>query len=142
MRAVLHQLASRCTPSTLRRGPNVDRTVAADGRAISVTVDPSGKFAYVADGGQNSDGSKGTNVSMLPSTPHRGLNINRKNSGGIVSFLDRHPCVRKFVYVVNYDSNDISMYTMNTTTGNLTSIEHWLRQLARSSSIHRASSLM
>lgn len=98
-------------------------TVAADGRAISVAVDPSGEFAYVADGGQNSDGSKGTNVSMYAIDATTGVltSIGKIAAGFSPSSIAIHPS-GKFVYVVNYDSNDISMYTMNTTTGNLTSI--------------------
>src|SRR6202521_3507208 len=98
-------------------------TVAVDGRAISVTVDPSGKFAYVADGGQNSDGSKGTNVSMYAIDGTTGVltSIGKIAAGLSPSSIAIHPS-GKFVYVVNYDSNDIAMYTTDATTGNLTSI--------------------
>jgi len=98
-------------------------TIAADGRAISVTVDPSGKFAYVADGGENSDGSKGTNVSMYAIDATTGVltSIGKIGAGLSPSSIAIHPS-GKFVYAVNYDSNDISMYTINTATGSLTSI--------------------
>jgi len=98
-------------------------TVAADGRAISVTLDPSGKFAFVADGGQNSDGSKGVNISMYTVDAATGVltSIGKIAAGMSPSSVAIHPS-GKFVYVVNYDSNDISMYTMDATTGILTSI--------------------
>jgi 6-phosphogluconolactonase (cycloisomerase 2 family) len=98
-------------------------TIAADGRAVAVTVDPSGKFAYVADGGQNSDGSKGTNVSMYAIDATTGVltSIGKIAAGMSPSSVAIDPS-GKFIYVVNYDSNDISMYTMDATTGNLTSI--------------------
>ena len=61
-----------------------------------MAVDPSGKFAYVADGGQNSDFSKGTNVSMYSIDATTGvLTSIGIVSGGPVSFLDRHPSVWK-----------------------------------------------
>jgi DNA-binding beta-propeller fold protein YncE len=98
-------------------------TVAVDGRAIAVTVDPSGKFAYVADGGQNSDGSKGINVSMFSIDATTGVltSIGKIAAGLSPSSIAIHPS-GKYVYVVNYDSNDISLYTKNITTGDLTSI--------------------
>jgi 6-phosphogluconolactonase (cycloisomerase 2 family) len=98
-------------------------TVAVDGRAAAVAVDPSGKFAYVVDGDQNTDGSKGVNVSMYTIDAATGVltSIGKIAAGTSPSSLAIHPS-GKFVYVVNYDSNDISMYTMDTTTGNLTSI--------------------
>jgi 6-phosphogluconolactonase len=97
--------------------------VAVDGRATSVTVDPSGKFAYVTDGGQNSDGSKGTNVSMYSIEATTGVltSMGKIMAGVSPSSIAIHPS-GKFVYVVNNDSNDISMYTLNLTTGDLVSI--------------------
>jgi DNA-binding beta-propeller fold protein YncE len=98
-------------------------TVAADGRAVAVVVDPSGKFAYVADGGNNSDGSIGTNVSMYTIDAATGIltSIGKVAAGLSPSSIAVHP-MGKFVYVANYDSNDISIYSLNTTTVNLTSI--------------------
>jgi YVTN family beta-propeller protein len=96
-------------------------TVAVDGRAISVTVDPSGKFAYVADGGQNSDGSKGTNVSMYAIDGTTGVltSIGKIAAGLSPSSIAIHPN-GKFVYVGNSGSNDLSIYTIDATTGKLT----------------------
>jgi DNA-binding beta-propeller fold protein YncE len=97
--------------------------VAVDGRAASVTVDPSGKFAYVATDGQNSDGSKGTNVSMYSIEATTGVltSMGKIMAGVSPSSIAIHPS-GKFVYVVNNDSNDISTYTLNLTTGDLVSI--------------------
>jgi 6-phosphogluconolactonase len=98
-------------------------TVAVGGRAIAVAVDPSGKFAYVTDGGQDSNGSKGTNVSMYSIDATTGVltSIGTITAGLSPSSLAVHPS-GKFVYVVNNDSNDISTYTLNLTTGGLVSI--------------------
>ena len=96
--------------------------VPADGRAVDVAVDPSGKFAYVANGGENSDGSKGINVSMYSIDASGVLTSIGKIAAGLSpSSIAIHPS-GKFVYVANRDSNDISMYTLDTTTGDLTSI--------------------
>jgi 6-phosphogluconolactonase (cycloisomerase 2 family) len=97
-------------------------TVAADGRAVSVVVDPSGKFADAADGGENG-GSKGVNVSMYTIDATTGVltSIGTITAGLSPTSIAIHP-TGKFAYVVSPDSNDISMYAMNTTTGNLTSI--------------------
>jgi 6-phosphogluconolactonase (cycloisomerase 2 family) len=96
-------------------------TIAADGRAVAVAVDPSGKFAYVADGGQNSDGSKGVNISMYSINATTGVltSIGTIAAGLSPSSIAIHP-TGKFAYVVSPDSNDISMYAVNTTTGILT----------------------
>ena len=98
-------------------------TVAVDGRAAAVTVDPSGKFAYVTDGGQDSDGSKGTNVSMYSIEATTGVltSIGKITAGLSPSSIAIHPS-GKFVYVVNNDSNDITTYTLDPTTGDLASI--------------------
>jgi DNA-binding beta-propeller fold protein YncE len=98
-------------------------TVAAGGRAVAVAVDPSGKFAYVADGGQNSNGSKGTTVSMYSIDATTGVltSIGIITAGLSPSSIAIHPS-GKFVYVVNNDSNDISTYTLNLSTGDLASI--------------------
>jgi len=97
--------------------------VAVDGRAVAVALDPSGKFAYVADGGQNSDGSKGAQVSMYAINATTGVlaSLGTIAAGLSPTSIAIHP-TGEFIYVVNYDSKDISMYTVNTTTGNLTSI--------------------
>ena len=98
-------------------------TVAVVGRAVAVAVDPSGKFAYVTDGGQSSNGAKGTNVAMYSIDATTGVltPIGTVAAGLSPSSIAIHPS-GKFVYVVNDDSNDISTYTLNLTTGDLASI--------------------
>jgi 6-phosphogluconolactonase (cycloisomerase 2 family) len=96
--------------------------VAADGRAVSVAVDASGKFAYVADGGDNSDGSRGVSLSTYKIDTTNGI---LTSTGSIIAGLSPssivvHPSGR-FAYV-NISPNDITMYSINATTGALTSI--------------------
>ena len=163
MKAVLLLPVSRCTASTLRPAPTSIGLIPTEGRATYVSVDPSGKFAYVANGGENSDGSPGVNVLMYTINAATGaLNVHRNSSCGFASYLDRLPSVRqvrlcgqcrleqrflghhrhhdrdlnicragsslaldprsKFAYVVNSGSNDVSTYTVDGTTGALTSL--------------------
>jgi 6-phosphogluconolactonase len=91
----------------------------------SVAVDPSGKFAYVA----NEGGFAPTGVSMFTINATTGA----LTSTGTVTAVGRAFSVAvdptgKFAYVTNSsnsspgESNSVSMYTMNATTGALTSI--------------------
>ena len=94
--------------------------VSAAGRAVSVTVDPSDKFAYVATW-NDPPGSAG-NVSMYSIDGGTGA----LTSIGTISAGTNPVAVAvdskgKFAYVANSGSNDLSMYTINTTTGALTS---------------------
>jgi 6-phosphogluconolactonase (cycloisomerase 2 family) len=96
-------------------------TIAAGGRANSIALDPTGKFAYVADGTENSDGSPGTNVSMYSIDTATG----NLTSLGLIAAGTQPSSVAvdptgKFVYVTNSGSNDISVYTVNVITGALT----------------------
>ena len=95
---------------------------AAGGRPVSVTVDPSGKFAYVADGSTNS-GGPGVNVSMYSINTNTGAltSVGTIAAGLSPSSIAIDPS-GKFAYVANSGSNNVSMYTINTTTGALTSI--------------------
>jgi 6-phosphogluconolactonase (cycloisomerase 2 family) len=91
-------------------------TIAAGTGPNSVAVDPTGKFAYVANFGSNDvsmytiDATTGALASM--GTIAAGTQP--------VSFVEDP--VGNFVYVANFGSNDISMYTINASTGALTSI--------------------
>src|SRR5713101_2966451 len=86
------------------------------GRFAAVAVDPSGKFAYVANADSNT-------VSMYAINATTGA---LTSIGTIAAGLrPRSVAVDpsgKFAYVANYFSNSISMYTINATTGALTSI--------------------
>jgi 6-phosphogluconolactonase (cycloisomerase 2 family) len=95
--------------------------VAADGRAASVTEDPSGKFAYVVAGVENANGSEAKNLSLYSINATTGV---LTSTGQIVtsaspSWIAFAPS-GKFAYL-NGDSNSISTYTLNLTTGNLVS---------------------
>ncbi len=86
------------------------------GRFAAVAVDPSGKFAYVANADSNT-------VSMYTINATTGA----LTSIGTIAAELRPRSVAvdpsgKFAYVANGGSNDVSMYTINATTGALTSI--------------------
>jgi YVTN family beta-propeller protein len=86
----------------------------------SVVVDPSGKFAYVANA--NSPGSAGS-VFMYTINATTGA---LTSTGTIATGTDPASVAvdpaGKFAYVANLGSNDVSMYTIDATTGALTSI--------------------
>ncbi len=86
----------------------------------SVVVDPSGKFAYVANG--ENPGSAGA-VLMYTINATTGVLTSigtiATGTGPVSAAVD--PSGR-FAYVTNSNSNDVSMYTINATTGALTSI--------------------
>ncbi len=96
-------------------------TIAAGGGPLSVAVDPSGRFAYVANGGDfdvfgsvsmyTINATTGALTAIAPGTIDAGrfAAVAVDPSG-------------KFAYVANADSNTVSMYTINATTGALTSI--------------------
>jgi len=91
----------------------------------SVAVDPSGKFAYAADGGAFPAGSFGgdSSVSMYTINSTTGA----LTSTGMIAAGSGPDSVAvdpagKFAYVANFGSNDVSMYTIDATTGALASI--------------------
>jgi 6-phosphogluconolactonase (cycloisomerase 2 family) len=86
----------------------------------SVVVDPSGKFAYVANG--NTPGSAGS-VFMYTINATTGAltSIGTIATGTNPVSVAVDPA-GKFAYVTNSNSNDVSMYTINGTTGLLTPI--------------------
>jgi 6-phosphogluconolactonase len=89
----------------------------------SVIVDPSGKFAYVASGG---DGGAPSNVEMYTINATTGAltSVGTVTAGTDPVAVAVDPS-GKFAYVVNdnYGSaGSVSMYTINATTGALTSI--------------------
>jgi YVTN family beta-propeller protein len=89
----------------------------------SVVVDPSGKFAYVANSGWNVANSGSNDVSMYTIDATTGA---LTSIGSIAAGADPASVAvdssGKFAYVANSGSNDVSMYTINATTGALTSI--------------------
>src|SRR5216684_3604741 len=86
------------------------------GRFAAVAVDPSGKFAYVANADSNT-------VSMYTINATTGAltSIGTIGAGTSPSSVAVDPS-GKFAYVANEDSNSISMYTIDATTGALTLI--------------------
>jgi YVTN family beta-propeller protein len=89
--------------------------IAAGTLPKSVAVDPSGKFAYVANANSN-------NVSMytIDATAGTLISTGAIAAGASPSSVAVHPS-GKFVYVANNFSNSISMYTIDATAGTLTS---------------------
>ncbi|HLW83251.1 MAG TPA: beta-propeller fold lactonase family protein [Candidatus Acidoferrales bacterium] len=96
-------------------------TIAAGGRAIAVSVDPSGKFLYAATS-SDAPGSAG-NISMYTINGTTGAltSIGTIPAGTDPTSVAEDP-TGKFAYVTNSTSNNVSMYTINATTGALTSI--------------------
>jgi DNA-binding beta-propeller fold protein YncE len=91
----------------------------------SVAFDPSGKFAYAADGGAFPEGSFGgsSSVSMYTVDAMTGalasMGIIAAGTGPASVAVDP---AGKFAYVTNFDSSDVSMYTIDATTGALASV--------------------
>jgi YVTN family beta-propeller protein len=84
----------------------------------AVTVDPSGKFVYVANRGSN-------NVSAYIINTVTGMLTEMAGSPFAAGTAPNSVVVDpsgKFVYVVNRDSNNVSAYNMNATTGALSSL--------------------
>jgi 6-phosphogluconolactonase len=98
-------------------------TIAAGIDPASVAVDPSGRFAYVANA-ELFGGVRGTgNVSMYTIDVTTGaltsIGTIAAGSNPVSVAVDASG---KFAYVANLNSNDVSMYTIDVTTGALTSI--------------------
>jgi YVTN family beta-propeller protein len=94
-------------------------TIAAGTDPASIAMDPSGKFAYVANENAGSAG----NVSMYAINATTGA---LASIGTVAAGVEPVSVVvdpaGKFAYVTNFGSNDISMYTIDATTGVLTSV--------------------
>ncbi len=102
-------------------------TIAAEGFPTSVVVHPSGQFVYVAaetDSGTPGPGS----VSMYAINATTGAltSLGSIATGTMIAESSSSSIVvdptGAFAYVTNSGSNDISMYTVNASTGVLTSI--------------------
>ena len=87
-----------------------------------VTIDPSGKFAYVANQGSNDVSTYGINpdgtLTVLRTIAGRSGNLAIAMTRGTAA-VSYTP---KFAYVANLTSSDVSAYSINTTTGVLTSL--------------------
>ena len=98
-------------------------TIGSTGEPDSVVVHPSGKFAYVANYGDDLLGSVPGSVSMYRINADGSLTTIGKIAEAFVGTMAVavHPS-GKFAYVANAGrSNTISMYTIDATTGALTS---------------------
>jgi 6-phosphogluconolactonase (cycloisomerase 2 family) len=89
--------------------------VAAGSNPISITVDPTGRFAYVANSNSNDVSMYSIDPTGVPSS------IGTVAAGNGPYSVAVDPTGR-FVYVANYSSNDVSAYTINSGTGALTSL--------------------
>ena len=88
-------------------------------RFNSVVVDPSGRFAYAANGG---GGSSSVSMYTINATTGALTSIGTITTGGDPVSVAVDPS-GKFAYVDRFQSRiDVSMYTINATTGALTSI--------------------
>ena len=91
-------------------------TIAAGTGPVSVVVDPSGKFDYVANFTSNDVSMYTIDVTTGALTP---IGTIAAGTGPVSVVVDPSG---KFAYVANFTSNDVSMYTINAATGALTSI--------------------
>ena len=84
--------------------------------AISVTVDPSGRFAYVANAGSNNVSAYTINgvTGALAAVPG--------SSTGAVPYAVAVDPAGRFAYVANQGDSTVSAYSIDATTGALTSI--------------------
>ena len=100
--------------------------ISVGGFAVSVAVHPSGKFAYAANG-NNTPGLAG-NVSMYTINATTGALTSIGTVAAGTIFGEPNPIAMavdptgSFAYVANSGSNDVSMYSINTTTGILTPV--------------------
>ena len=91
------------------------------GQPVSVAVDPSGKFAYVAN--ENDAPGPAGNVSMYTiNATTGGLTFIGSIAAGIGPDSVAVDPAGRFAYVTNFGSNDISTYSIDATTGALTFI--------------------
>ncbi len=103
--------------------------VAAGTLPTGVTVDPSSKFAYVSNraSGNVSVYTINQSTGALAAVVGTGNGTTGTNASGVIaagtapSFVTVDP-LGKFAYVANLNSNDVSAYTINQTTGALTAV--------------------
>jgi 6-phosphogluconolactonase (cycloisomerase 2 family) len=109
------------TPTTGGIGSSLTET---PGFFNSMAFDPSGKFAYAADGGAFPVGAFGgtSSVSMYTrdSTTGALTYVGTIAAGAGPNSVAVDPA-GKFAYVANFGSNEVSMYTIDATTGALAS---------------------
>jgi 6-phosphogluconolactonase len=89
-----------------------------------VAVDPSGKFAYAADGGAFQAGSFGgssiVSMYLINNTTGALASIGMIAAGAGPDSVAVDPA-GKFAFVTNFGSNDVLLHTIDATTGALAS---------------------
>ena len=85
---------------------------------LSIAVNPTGRFAYVAN--QGCLGSFAGSVSMYSIGPSGTLSASGTIAAGSAPISIAIDPLGRFAYVANRDSNDVSTYTMDPNTGVLT----------------------
>jgi 6-phosphogluconolactonase len=86
--------------------------------AESMTIDPSGRFLYVANLGSNT--TDAATVSMFTINPDTGM-LTATSPGQVSTgfFPQGIAASKNFVYTANSDDNSVSMFTINTSDGSL-----------------------
>ena len=99
----------------------------ADNNPIAVSVDPSGKFVYVANFGSNSvsaytiNAATGAITALIDVDAGTPGNQSSIATGANPQYITIDP-FGKFVYVANYTSNNVSAYRISAVSGALTSV--------------------
>ena len=104
-------------------------TIAAGTYPLSVTIHPSGKFAYVANQttADVSVYSINTTTGALSAIDANGAvaGIQATIAAGTLPYAVTIDPLGRFAYVANYDSNNVSAYTINQTSGALTFVANY-----------------
>jgi 6-phosphogluconolactonase (cycloisomerase 2 family) len=101
-------------------------TIAAEGFPTSVVVDPSGQFVYVAaETDSGTPGSGSVSMYAINATTGALTSLGTIATGTMIAESSSNSIVVDpiggFAYVTNSGSNNVSMYSINATTGVLTS---------------------
>jgi uncharacterized repeat protein (TIGR02543 family) len=119
---------SALTPSTVVSGDT------ANGRngPASMAIDPSGKWAYVANGGSNtvSQYSIGADGTLSALTPFLVATGGKTGAGSASDVKIASTSSGEYVYVANYFDGTVSQYSINATTGMLSQLTPFTVQTA------------
>jgi 6-phosphogluconolactonase (cycloisomerase 2 family) len=91
--------------------------VAAGGGPTSIAVDPTGRFAYVANSNSNDISTFTINAATGALTPLGAPLATSPTPAGIA--VDASG---RFAYVTSYNSNTVTAYRINSTTGALSQV--------------------
>ncbi len=98
----------------------IQSAITAGNGPNSITIDPAGRFAYVASYFSNAISAFSINADTGALTALNFVDPAIAIIGGLVPFSVTVDPTGKFVYVANYSSNDVTAYNINNTTGLLT----------------------